>query len=40
MAIDIFSVQLMHKGDLKSMKGVRKPSFEGFQKMNPKVVNL
>jgi hypothetical protein len=40
MAIDIFSLQLMHKGDLKSMRGVKKPSFEGFQKMNPKVANL
>jgi len=40
MAIDILSLQLIHKGDLKNMRGVKKPSFEGFQKMNPKVANL
>jgi hypothetical protein len=40
MALDIFSLQLMHKGDLKSTKGVKKSSFEGFQKMNPKMADL
>jgi len=35
MVIDIFSLQLMHKGDLKNMRGVKKPSFEGFSKDEP-----
>jgi hypothetical protein len=35
MAIDIFSLQLMHKGDLKSTRGVKKPLFFRLSKDEP-----